>query len=128
MLACASMTVTIYHNPACGNSRGALALIRSAGIEPDIIEYLETPPDRATLLTLIREMGIAPRQLLRAKEMLHAELDLAADHWTDDQLIELMLEHPILMNRPIVRTAKGTKLCRPPETVLDLLPGGRGTA
>lgn len=114
--------VTIYHNPACGTSRNTLALIRDAGIEPTVIEYLKTPPDRATLVRLIQEMGISPRQLLRAKEKLHAELGLASDHWADEQLIDQMLAHPILMNRPIVQTPAGTKLCRPSETVLDLLP------
>lgn len=117
-------TVTIYHNPACGTSRNALALIRSAGIEPTVIEYLETPPDRATLEALISRMGVRPRDLLREKGTPYAELDLGADHWSDEQLIDFMLAHPILMNRPIVVTSRGAKLCRPSETVLEILPPG----
>lgn len=114
--------VTIYHNPACGTSRNTLALIREAGIEPVIIEYLKTPPDRDTLLELLREAGMTPRQLLREKAPPYAELGLAADHWTDAQLIDLMLAHPILINRPVVRTPRGTRLCRPPELVREILP------
>lgn len=117
--------VTIYHNPACGNSRGALALIRAAGIEPTVIEYLKTPPDRAMLIELIAKMGIPPRALLREKEKQYAELGLGAGHWTDEQLIDQLLAHPSLMNRPIVVTARGARLCRPPETVLDILPAAR---
>ena len=116
------LSVTIYHNPACGTSRNVLALIRNAGIEPTIIEYLKTPPDRATLESLIARMGLRPRQLLREKGTPYAELGLAAGHWTDAELIEQMLAHPILINRPIVVTARGVRLCRPSETVLDLLP------
>jgi arsenate reductase (glutaredoxin) len=117
-------TVTIYHNPACGTSRNAPALIRSAGIEPTVIEYLKTPPDRATLEALISRMGVRPRDLLREKGTPYAELDLGADHWSDEQLIDFMLAHPILMNRPIVVTSRGAKLCRPSETVLEILPPG----
>ena len=117
-----SDTVTIYHNPACGTSRNTLALIRAAGIEPTIIEYLETPPDRATLVGLLRRMGMRPRELLREKGTPYAELGLGADHWTDEQLIDHMLAHPILMQRPIVVTPAGVKLCRPAENVLELLP------
>jgi arsenate reductase len=120
--------VTIYHNPGCGTSRNTLALIRNAGIEPVVIEYLKSPPDRSTLKGLIVRMGIKPRELMREKEALYAQLGLGAAHWTDDQLIEQMLAHPILMNRPVVVTARGARLCRPAESVLDLLPhpGGRG--
>jgi arsenate reductase len=114
--------VTIYHNPACGTSRNTLALIRNAGVEPTVIEYLKTPPDRATLVDLLKRMGMRPRQLLREKGTPYGELDLAADHWTDDQLIDQMLAHPILINRPIVVTPWGVKLCRPSEVVLDILP------
>ena len=114
--------VTIYHNPACGTSRNTLALIRNAGVEPTVIEYLKTPPDRATLVDLLKRMGIRPRQLLREKGTPYGELGLAANHWTDDQLIDQMLAHPILINRPIVVTPWGAKLCRPSEVVLDILP------
>ena len=116
-----SAPVTIYHNPSCGTSRSALALIRAAGIEPTVIEYLKTPPDRATLESLIGRMGIRPRELLRQKGTPYDELGLAADHWTDAELIEQMLANPILMNRPIVVTPWGVKLCRPSEAVSDLL-------
>ncbi len=115
-------SVTIYHNPACGTSRNTLALIRNAGIEPTIVEYLKTPPDRATLEELIHRMGITPRQLLREKGTPYAELGLDAPHWTDAQLVGQMLAHPILINRPIVVTALGVRLCRPSEVVLDILP------
>ncbi len=115
-------SVTIYHNPACGTSRNTLALIRNAGVEPTIIEYLKTPPDRATLIDLLKRMSIRPRELLREKGTPYADLGLADDHWTDEQLIEQMLAHPILINRPIVVTPWGVKLCRPSEAVLDILP------
>jgi arsenate reductase len=115
-------TVTIYHNPACGTSRNTLALIRNAGIEPAIIEYLKTPPDRATLESLLKRMNIRPRELLRQKGTPYGELGLGADHWTDEQLIDQMLSHPLLINRPIVITPWGVKLCRPSEAVLDILP------
>ncbi len=114
--------VTIYHNPVCGTSRNTLALIRNAGAEPTIIEYLKTPPDRAALESLIQRMGIRPRDLLRQKGTPYAELGLGADHWTDAQLIDQMLAHPILINRPIVVTPWGAKLCRPSEVVLEVLP------
>src|SRR6516162_10881825 len=115
------MSVTIYHNPACGTSRNTLAMIRQSGEEPEIIEYLKNPPDRARLLDLIEAMGISVRALLRQKGTLYAELGLADPKWSDDELIDFMLAHPILIDRPIVVTAKGTRLCRPSETVLDLL-------
>ena len=114
--------VTIYHNPACGTSRNTLALIRNAGVEPKIIEYLKAPPDRATLVELLARAGMCPRELLREKGTLYAELGLGADHWTDDELIDQMLAHPILINRPLVVTPWGVKLCRPSERVLDILP------
>jgi arsenate reductase len=114
--------VTIYHNPDCGTSRNTLALIRNAGIEPTVIEYLKTPPDRATLQMLLQQMGIAPRQLLREKGTPYAALGLDAPHWTDAQLLDQMLAHPLLINRPIVATPWGTRLCRPSEAVLEILP------
>ena len=114
--------VTIYHNPNCGTSRNTLALIRNAGVEPTLIEYLQTPPSRARLVELIAEMGIPVRSLLRRKGTPYDELGLDDAKWSDDELIDLMLEHPILMNRPIVVTGMGTKLCRPSEAVLDILP------
>lgn len=117
-----TVTVTIYHNPACGTSRNTLALIRNAGVEPTVIEYLKTPPDRKTLEELIRRMAISPRQLLREKGTPYAQLGLDAPHWTDAQLLDHMLAHPILINRPIVVTPWGVKLCRPSEAVLDILP------
>jgi arsenate reductase len=117
-----NVTVTIYHNPACGTSRNTLELIRNAGVEPTIIEYLKMPPDRATLESLIETMAIRPRALLREKGTPYAELGLGASHWTDAQLIGYMLTHPILINRPIVVTPWGVKLCRPPEVVLSILP------
>ena len=117
-----SPSVTIYHNPACGTSRNTLALIRNAGIEPTVIEYLKAPPDRSTLESLISRMNIPVRALLREKGTPFAELDLGATHWTDAQLIDFMLTHPILINRPIVVTHWGVKLCRPSEAVLDILP------
>jgi arsenate reductase len=121
--------VTIYHNPACGTSRNTLALIRNAGVEPTVVEYLKTPPDRATLKDLIKRMGMRPRELLREKGTPYAELDLGADRWTDEQLIDQMLAHPILINRPIVVTPWGVRLCRPAETLLDLLqvPGSQNS-
>lgn len=113
-------TVTIYHNARCSNSRGALALIRAAGIEPRVVNYLETPPDRATLVALIRAAGLTPREAIRSKEAAYAELGLAAAG--DDALIEAMLAHPVLINRPFVVTPRGTRLCRPPEVVREILP------
>ena len=117
-----SVPVTIYHNPACGTSRNVLALIRNAGVEPTVIEYLKTPPDRATLKDLLQRMGMRPRELLREKGTPYAELGLGADHWTDEQLIDQMLAHPILINRPVVVTPWGVRLARPSEAVLDILP------
>ena len=114
-------SVTIYHNPACGTSRNVLALIRNTGVEPTVIEYLKNPPDRATLESLIQRMEIRPRALLREECTPYAELGLGADHWTDAQLIDQMLAHPVLINRPIVVTPRGVKLCRPSEAVLDIL-------
>ncbi len=118
----AAPQVTIYHNPACGTSRNTLALIRNAGVEPEIVEYLKTPPDRATFVDLLARAGMRPREVLREKESLYAELGLGAAHWTDEQLIDHMLAHPILINRPIVVTPWGVRLCRPSEAVLDILP------
>ena len=117
-----SVAVTIYHNPACGTSRNTLALIRNAGVEPTVIEYLKTPPDRATLQKLLTEMGITPRELLREKGTPYVELGLQEDRWSDADLIGQMLAHPVLINRPIVVTPWGTRLCRPSELVLDILP------
>jgi arsenate reductase len=115
------MSVTIYHNPACGTSRNALAMIRHSGVEPEVIEYLKNPPSRARLVELISAMGIPVRALLREKGTPYAELGLADPKWSDEQLIDFMMAHPILINRPVVVTPKGTKLCRPSEAVLDLL-------
>jgi arsenate reductase (glutaredoxin) len=114
--------VTIYHNPQCGTSRNTLALIRNAGVEPTIIEYLKTPPDRATLQSLLEHMHMTPRELLREKGTPYAALKLGDAHWTDDELVDHMLKNPILINRPIVFTPWGAKLCRPSEAVLDILP------
>ena len=114
--------ITIYHNPACGTSRNVLALIRNSGEEPTVIEYLRTPPDRATLTGLIQATGMPVRDLLRQKGTPYDELGLVAPKWTDEQLIDFMLQHPILINRPIVVTPLGTCLCRPSEAVLDILP------
>jgi arsenate reductase (glutaredoxin) len=116
------MSIVIYHNPACGTSRNVLALIRNSGAEPRVVEYLKTPLTGAELTALIAEMGITPRQLLREKEAIYRELDLGDAKWSDAQLIEPMAAHPILMNRPIVVTPKGARLCRPSELVLDILP------
>nr|WP_262927252.1 arsenate reductase (glutaredoxin) [Phytohalomonas tamaricis] len=116
------MTITIYHNPACGTSRNTLAMIRQSGAEPEVIEYLNTPPTRERLVELITMMGITPRELLREKGTPYAELGLDDPALTDDQLIDAMMAHPILINRPIVVTEKGAQLCRPSETVLDILP------
>ncbi|TCC06617.1 arsenate reductase (glutaredoxin) [Kosakonia quasisacchari] len=114
--------VTIYHNPACGTSRNTLALIRNSGVEPTIIHYLETPPSRDELMTLIGALGVPVRELLRKNVEPYEQLGLADDRFTDAQLIDFMLEHPILINRPIVVTPRGTRLCRPSEVVLELLP------
>jgi arsenate reductase (glutaredoxin) len=114
--------VTIYHNPSCGTSRNTLALIRNAGVEPEVIEYLKTPPDRATLESILTRMNLKPRQLLREKGTPYTELGLADERLSDAALIDAMLLHPILINRPIVVTPWGVKLCRPSEAVLDILP------
>lgn len=114
--------ITIYHNPDCGTSRNVLALIRNSGEEPTVIEYLKTPPDRATLTALITAMGVPVHAVLREKGTPYAELGLDGPTWRDAQLIDFMLQHPILINRPIVVTPLGTRLCRPSETVLDILP------
>jgi arsenate reductase len=116
------MDVTIYHNPACGTSRNTLALIRAAGIEPTIIEYLKTPQNRDGLMRLIAAMGISPREFLRRKEPIYRELGLGDQVWSDEQLIDAMLQHPILIERPIVVTPLGIRLCRPADTVLGILP------
>jgi arsenate reductase (glutaredoxin) len=116
------MTITIYHNPDCGTSRNTLAMIRKSGIEPTVIEYLKTPPSRDKLKELVAAMGISVRALLREKGTPYKELGLDDPKWTDDELIDQMLAHPILINRPIVVTPKGVRLCRPSEAVLDILP------
>ena len=117
--------ITIFHNPACGTSRNTLALIRHAGIEPVVVEYLVTPPTKAELRQLLAEAGLPVREALREKGTPHAELGLGDPKWTDDQLLDFIVRHPILLNRPLVRTPLGTKLCRPSEAVLELLPVGR---
>ena len=114
--------ITIYHNPACGTSRNTLELIRNSGVEPTVILYLEMPPARAELVTLIADMGICVRDLLRKNVEPYEQLGLAEDKWSDDELIDFMLQHPILINRPVVVTPLGTRLCRPSEVVLDILP------
>jgi arsenate reductase len=116
------VSVTIYHNPACGTSRNTLAMIRQSGEEPVVIEYLKDPPTRTRLVELLQAMGISARELLRQKGTPHEALGLADPKWTEDELIGFMLEHPILINRPIVVTPKGARLCRPSEAVLDILP------
>ncbi|KRQ08190.1 arsenate reductase (glutaredoxin) [Bradyrhizobium manausense] len=120
------MDVIIYHNPACGTSRNTLAMIRHAGIEPHVIEYLKTPPSRALLRQLVVRMGLSVRELLREKGTPYAELGLDNAGLTDDQLLDAMMAHPILINRPIVVTPMGVKLCRPSEEVLELLPPQHG--
>lgn len=115
------MPVTIYHNPACGTSRNTLAMIRQSGEEPEIIEYLKTPPTKKKLKELIKAMAIGPRQLLRRKGTPYDELGLDDESLTDDQLIDAMVAHPILINRPIVVTPRGARLCRPSEVVLEIL-------
>jgi len=116
------MTITIYHNPACGTSRNTLAMIRQSGEEPVVIEYLKDTPSRERLVELLRAMGISARELLRQKGTPYDALGLSGPKWTEEELIDFMLEHPILINRPIVETPKGTRLCRPSEAVLDILP------
>jgi arsenate reductase len=114
--------ITIYHNPACGTSRNTLAMIRNSGVEPRVVLYLQTPPSRDELQALIRAMGVPVRDVLRKKGTPYEELGLDNPQWTDDQLLDFMVAHPILINRPIVVTPLGTRLCRPSEQVLDILP------
>ena len=114
--------VTIFHNPGCGTSRNTLALIRNSGVEPEVVLYLEVPPSKDLLMKLIKDMDIPVRAVLREKGTPYAELDLANPKWTDEDLLDFMVAHPILMNRPIVVTGLGTKLCRPSEVVLEILP------
>ncbi|TRC96103.1 arsenate reductase (glutaredoxin) [Mesorhizobium sp. WSM4303] len=116
------MTITIYHNPDCGTSRNTLAIIRQSGEEPEVIEYLKTPPSREKLVELIAAMGMTPRDLLREKGTPYAELNLGDPKWSDDEIVDFMLAHPILINRPIVVTPLGVVLARPSEAVLDILP------
>lgn len=116
------MTITIYHNPDCGTSRNTLAMIRQGGEEPEIIDYLKNPPSRAKLMELLAAMAMSPRKLLREKGTPYRDLGLDRPTWSDDELIDQMLAHPILINRPIVVTDRGVALCRPSEVVLDLLP------
>jgi arsenate reductase len=120
------MDVIIYHNSDCGTSRNTLAMIRNAGVEPHVIEYLKTPPSRLMLVQLVQRMGISMRDLLREKGTPYAELGLGDPNLADDQLLDAMMAHPILINRPIVVSPKGVRLCRPSEDVLDLLPPQRG--
>ena len=120
------MDIVIYYNPDCGTSRNTLAMIRNAGIEPHVVEYLKTPPARALLKQLVARMGVTPRDLLREKGTPYAELGLSRTTLTDDELLDAMIAHPILINRPIVVTSKGVRLCRPSELVLDLLPAQHG--
>ncbi|XNM66311.1 glutaredoxin-dependent arsenate reductase [Escherichia coli] len=120
--------ITIYHNPACGTSRNTLEMIRNSGTEPTVIHYLETPPSRAELVKLIADMGITVRALLRKNVEPYEALGLAEDRFTDEQLIDFMLQHPVLINRPIVVTPLGTRLCRPSEVVLDILPDAQKSA
>ena len=121
------MSMTIYHNPKCGTSRNTLEMIRKSGVEPQVIEYLKTPPSREELVDLIKRTGLPVRDILRQKGTPYDELGLGEDRWTDDQLIDFMMEHPILINRPIVVSEKGVRLCRPSEKVLDLLPKDIGS-
>ena len=120
-----AVDIVIYHNPECGTSRNALAMIRNAGIEPHVIEYLKTPPSRALLVELIDRAGITPRDLLREKGTPYAELSLSDTSLFDEALVDAMMAHPILINRPLVVSPLGVKLCRPSEAVLDLLPSGQ---
>lgn len=115
------MHITIYHNPACGTSRNTLALIRNSGVEPEVVEYLKTPPSKERLQQLLASMGLGARDLLRQKGTPYDELGLADPKWTDDELLDFVVQHPILLNRPVVVTPLGAKLCRPSEAVLELL-------
>lgn len=117
-----TMQATIYHNPRCGTSRNTLAILRHVGIEPTVIEYLKTPPDRPTLLRLLVDAGLTPREAARQKEAKFAELGLGDPSVSDEAMIEAMLAHPILINRPFVVTGQGTRLCRPSEVVLEIIP------
>ena len=120
------MDVIIYHNPQCGTSRNTLGLIRNAGIEPHIVEYVKTPPTRLLLRQLIERMGLSVRDVIREKGTPYAELGLGDPSLSDDQLLDAMMAHPVLINRPIVVTPMGVRLCRPSETVLDILPPQQG--
>lgn len=120
--------VTIFHNPGCETSRNTLALIRNSGVEPEVVLYLEVPPSKDLLMKLIKDMDIPVRAVLREKGTPYAELDLANPKWTDEDLLDFMVAHPILMNRPIVATGLGTKLCRPSEVVLEILPNPQRAA
>ena len=122
------MTVTIYHNPGCATSRNVLALIRNSGVEPRVVEYLKAPPSRGELVELLRRMDLPLRTVLRRKGTPYDELGLDDARWDDDQIIELMLRRPVLINRPIVATPLGVRLCRPSETVLNILPDPQGGA
>jgi arsenate reductase len=117
--------VAIYHNPDCGTSRNTLAILRHAGIEPKVVEYLKTPPTKAQLKRLLTDAGMSVREVLREKGTPFAELNLADPKWTDEELLDFVGKHPILMNRPLVVTPFGTKLCRPSESVLEILPVGK---
>ncbi|WP_430459082.1 arsenate reductase (glutaredoxin) [Sphingomonas parapaucimobilis] len=123
-----AVDIVIYHNPECGTSRNALAMIRNAGIEPHVVEYLKTPPSRALLVELIDRAGMTPRELLREKGTPHAELGLGDTALSDDALVDAMMAHPVLINRPLVVSPLGVRLCRPSESVLDLLPSGQLSA
>lgn len=122
------MRATIFHNSACGTSRNTLELIRKAGIEPTVVDYLKTPPTRDGLVQLIRDAGLSVREAVRSKESIYTDLGLDNPATTDEQLLDAMLAHPILINRPFVVTDKGTRLCRPAQAVLDILPPEQGTA
>ena len=122
-----SFDVVIYHNPDCGTSRNTLAMIRNAGIEPHVVDYLKTPPNRTLTLQMIERAGLSPRQLLREKGTPYADLGLGDPGLSDDQLVDAMMAHPILINRPLVVSPLGVRLCRPSEAVLDLLPEQKGT-
>lgn len=117
--------ITLFHNPACGTSRNVLGLLRHAGLEPVVVEYLKTPPTKAELEKLLADAGLSVRELLREKGTPYAELDLANPKWSDDELLDFIGQHPVLMNRPLVVTPLGTRLCRPSEAVLELLPVGK---
>ena len=114
--------ITIYHNPKCGTSRNVLAMVRNSGVEPTVVEYLKTPPSKAELQALLQRMGVGVRDVLRQKGTPYDELDLGNPKWSDDELLDFIGQHPILLNRPIVLTPLGARLCRPSEAVLDILP------